>query len=111
VEVTVATMTSVDPGSYAVFGKTTVEKLSGSNGQGPSISCTLDAGGASTDQAQTEGRVGGTTLPTQVLTTFAGTGTITLRCVRDSGNGTYVARQTKIIAVRIDSVTRQTVSG
>jgi hypothetical protein len=112
VEVTVATMANVDPGAYAVFGKTTVVTLAGgSGGSGAYTRCTLDAGGVSTDYAETEPKVHRATLQTHVLATFGGMGTVTLRCLHASDNGTHVARQTKIIAVRIDSVSREAVSG
>jgi collagen triple helix repeat protein len=112
VEVTVATMSNVDPGSYAIFAKTTIVHVAGGDGHDPYTRCTLDAGGGSTDYAESDPhKVDRATLQAEVLATFAGTGTITLRCLRVSDKGTYVARQTKIIAVKIDSVTTEAVSG
>jgi hypothetical protein len=122
VDVTVATMANVAAGSYVVSAKTTVVQVHGSGGAAANgdTRCTLDAGGASTDYAETElGRgdaweVGRATLHTQVLTTFAGTGAIVLRCRRINNSGspkTAVARQTKIIAVSVGEITRTAVTG
>ena len=119
---TVATMSSVPAGSYVVYAKTTVVQTAVSGGAAVNAytRCTVDAGGSSTDYAETElGRgdaweVGRATLQAQVLATFAGTGTIVLRCRRVNNSGSAkaaVARQTKIIAVSVGSITRTAVSG
>jgi hypothetical protein len=115
-------MANVPAGSYVVSAKTTVvqTQVSGGAAVNAYTRCTLDAGGASTDYAETElGRgdaweVGRATLHTQVLTTLAGTGTIVLRCRRLNNSGspkTAVARQTKIIAVSVGEITRTAVTG
>jgi hypothetical protein len=108
-------MTSVDPGSWVVFAKTTVvqTETGASNGY---TRCTLDAGGASTDYAESEVGGGGgearrATLQTNVLAMFASPGTIVLRCRTNGSSRTTVARQTKIIAVQVDGVTRTAVTG
>jgi Collagen triple helix repeat (20 copies) len=122
VEVTVATMSNVAAGAYAVFAKTTVVQTAVSGGAAANAftRCTLDAGGPSTDYAETElGRgdaweAGRATLQAHVLTTFSGTGTIVLRCLRINNSGSpkpAVARQTKIIAVGVASITRTAVTG
>jgi hypothetical protein len=106
VEVVVATMSSLEPGSYVVFAKTTVVQLSGGDGGHPWTRCTLDTG-ADTDYAETEARVDRATLQTHLVTTLASPGTITLRCQRAGEDGTYVARETKIIAIRVDTATSE----
>jgi hypothetical protein len=122
VEVTVATMSNVAAGSYAVFAKTTVVQTAVSGGAAVNAftRCTLDAGGTSTDYAETElGRgdaweAGRATLQAHVLTTFGSTGTIVLRCRRINNSGSpraAVARQTKIIALALGSITRTAVTG
>jgi hypothetical protein len=115
-------MSNVAAGAYAVFAKTTVVQTAVSGGAAANAyaRCTLDAGGPSTDYAETElGRgdaweAGRATLQAQVLTTFSSTGTIVLRCLRINNSGSpkpAVARQTKIIAVGVASITRTVVSG
>jgi hypothetical protein len=115
-------MANVPAGSYVVSAKTTVvqTQISGGAAANAYTRCTLDAGGASTDYAETElGRgdaweVGRATLQANVLTTFASTGTIVLRCRRINNSGspkTAVARQTKIIAASVGNVTRTAVTG
>src|SRR5918992_823934 len=115
VEVTVATMSNVPAGAYVVYAKTTVVQTAVSGGAAVNAytRCTLNAGGPSTDYAETElGRgdaweVGRATLQAHVLTTFSSTGTIVLRCRRLNNSGTprtAVARQTKIIAVEVGGI-------
>ncbi len=114
-------MANVPAGSYVVSGKTTVvqTEVVGGGLLNASTRCTLVAG-ANTDYAETElGRAspdesGRATLHTNVTTTFTGTGTITLTCRRGNNSGTpkaSVARQTKIIAVKVDTATRTAVTG
>jgi hypothetical protein len=121
VEVTVATMSNVPAGAYVVFAKTTLVQTGVSGGAAVNAytRCTLDAGGPSTDYAETElGRgdaweVGRATLQAHVLATFSSTGTIVLRCKRLNNSGTpktAVARQTKIIAVGVAGIDRTAVT-
>jgi hypothetical protein len=115
-------MSNVPAGSYAVFAKTTVVQTAVSGGAAVNAftRCTLDAGGPSTDYAETElGRgdaweSGRATLQAHVLTTLSSTGTIVLRCRRINNSGSprpAVARQTKIIALSLGSATRTAVTG
>ncbi len=106
VEVVVATMAGLAPGSYAIFAKTTVV---GDVGGADGTRCTLTADG-STDYAETEDKVDRATLSTHALATFGGTGVATLSCLH-TGKKNPVARQTKIIAIRIDSVVSSAVTG
>ena len=109
---TVATMANMDPGSYVVFGKTTVTQTSGGNVQRPYSRCTLDAGSVS-DYADSDlGKESQSiTLSTHLVVSFGGTGTITLSCLNTNKNGTFVARETKIIALKVDSLTADAVLG
>jgi len=126
--VTIATMTNVAPGAYVVFAKTTMVQtsLAGDGGPGSFARCTLNGdpttNTATDDYAETEigrggdaqGDVGRATLETQVTTTLGATGSFTLRCRRTDNNGggeLVVARETKIIAVKLGTATRTPVSG
>jgi hypothetical protein len=115
-------MSNVPAGAYVVYAKTTVVQTAVSGGAAVNAytRCTLNAGGPSTDYAETElGRgdaweVGRATLQAHVLTTFSSTGTIVLRCRRLNNSGTprtAVARQTKIIAVEVGGIARTAVTG
>jgi hypothetical protein len=99
-------MAGLEPGSYALYGKTTVV---GKVGGDDWTRCTLTAG-TSTDYAETEDKVDRVTLPTHVLATFAGTGAAALSCLH-TGKKEPVARETKIIAIRLDTATREAVQG
>ena len=76
--------------------------------------CTLDAGGGSVDTAEFGFDSGWgsvdtkATLSLAVTRTFASTGSVVLRCRSDDP---AVARMTKIVAVKVDAVTREAVSG
>ncbi len=107
----VATMANVAPGSYVVFGKTTVVQTQGGKDQ-PDTVCTLDAGGTSDYAEVDQGKEGPSiTLSTHLVVTFAGTGTITLSCRNTNKNGTFSARETKVIALKVGSVTADPVLG
>jgi hypothetical protein len=106
VEVVVATMADVQPGSYVVFAKTTVVQLSGADGGSAWTRCTLDTG-VDTDYAETEPKVDRATLQTHLVTTLVSPGTITLRCQHVGDHGTHVARETKIIAIQVDTATSE----
>jgi hypothetical protein len=106
-DTTVATMTNVVAGAYAISAKTIVQPTGG--GPGPTVTCTLDAGG-DTDQAELELANNGDygTLGLLVTHVFPATGSIVLRCrSTDSAD----ARATKIVAIRVDTVTREAVTG
>ena len=105
-------MTNVVAGSYAISAKTIVDRTSADSNW--SAICTLDAGGGSVDTAEFGfgGAFGGVdtkaTLSLAVTRIFAATGSIVLRCRSDDP---AVARLTKIVAVKVDTVTREAVSG
>jgi hypothetical protein len=103
-------MTNVDAGSYAIFAKTTVD-AAGSGAIAWSVTCTLDAGGTSVDSAvfAFDGYVNHeSTLSMEVTRVFAATGSISLRC---RSSDTANAHTSKIVAIKVDTVTRQAVSG
>ena len=111
-DTTVATMTNVVAGSYAISAKTIVDMTSSASGW--SVICTLDAGGGSVDTAEFgfAGAFGGVdtkaTLNLAVARTFASTGSIVLRCRSDDP---ATARVSKIVAVKVDTITRESVTG
>ena len=109
--VTLATMTNVAAGAYVVTAKTTLVRLNGGDGANPTMSCTLDAGGGSTDTAETDPHANRATLNMQLVVTLAAPGSIVLRCTRDTGKGNYLAHGTKIIAVQVDNATTEAVTG
>jgi len=124
--VTVATLSSLAAGSYVIFAKTTVVQTEPSGGAGANAytRCTVNGDPstnvATDDYGETElGRgdafeVGRATLQTSVSLSLSTTGSVSLRCRRGNSSGsprTAVARETKVIAIKVDSVTRSAVSG
>jgi hypothetical protein len=110
-------MANVAPGDYMVLAKTVVTQTAG-NSVKAYTRCTLSAGSDSDYAESDQGWDGeAVTLSTHLVVSFAATGTITLRCLNQNGtfgwNGgaTYSARETKIIALEVDSVTAVPVSG
>jgi hypothetical protein len=107
-------MTNVVAGAYAISAKTIVDTPT--SGSDFATTCTLDAGGGSTDVASYDFSPGGVsvdlsheaTLAMEVTRVFAATGSIVLRC-RSTDAAT--ARNTKITAIRVDTVTREAVTG
>ena len=100
-------MTNVVAGAYAISAKTIVQPTG--SGPGPTVTCTLDAGG-DTDEAELGSSNHGDhgTLGLLVTHVFAATGSIVLRCrSTDSAD----ARTTKITAIKVDTVTREAVTG
>jgi hypothetical protein len=109
-----------------VFAKTTVVQTAGSGGASTNAftRCTLN-GDPSTntptdDFAETElGRgdapeSGRATLATHVTISLSAPTSIALRCRRINNSGssrTAVARETKLIAIKVGSITRTSVSG
>ena len=81
--------------------------------------CTLEAGGTSTDYAETEAGFGdffGTTRATlhmNVLASFTGPGTITLSCRSDGHHFSDppLARQSKIVVIQVESIARSAFGG
>ena len=124
--VTVATLSNLAAGSYVIFAKTTIVQTTSSGGAGPNAftRCTLN-GEPSTntptdDFAETElGRgdaaeSGRATLATHVTISLSTPTSIALRCRRVNNSGsarTAVARETKLIAIKVGSITRTAVSG
>jgi len=108
-------MASVAAGSYVVYAKTTVVQTGTGGGGSSATRCTLDAGGGSTDYGETDlgksaGESGRATLSMNVTAVFTATGTIVVRCRLGSPQAS-VARQTKIIIVKVDTATRAAVTG
>lgn len=105
-DTTVATMTTVAPGAYLIFAKTT---LVGPTGLFDTDTCTLDAGGSSIDSgvlAAKQDHEGGISL--QGTHVFASAGTILLKC-RSTNNRT--ARLSKLAAIKVDSLQSDAVTG
>jgi hypothetical protein len=115
-DVTVATMTSVVPGAYAISAKTIIDTTQANTNW--IVECTLDAGGGMTDTSEFEFDVEPdyvdldvehrATLSMEVTRVFAATGSIVLRCKStDPAN----AMMTKITAIKVDTVTHEAVTG
>ncbi|MGH3073268.1 MAG: hypothetical protein ACRDNB_13520, partial [Gaiellaceae bacterium] len=112
-DTTVATMTNVVAGAYTISAKTVVDTPT--SGSDFTAVCTLDAGG-DTDLAYYDFTPGVVsvdlaheiTMSMQVTHVFAATGSIVLKC-RSSDAST--ARNTKIMAIKVDTVTREAVTG
>jgi hypothetical protein len=104
----IATLSNVEAGSYVIYGKTTVQLTSGSNGG--QVQCTLSAGtafdGARTQVGSGAGQVNEVTLAMHLVHTLATTGTVTIDCTRN-GSDTVIAFFTNIIALKVDSVTSE----
>ena len=113
---TVATMTNVVAGAYAISAKTIIDTtLANTNWI---ATCVLDAGGGYTDTAQFEFDVEvdytdldvehRATLSMETTAVLAATGSIVLRCQStDPAN----ALMTKITAIKVDTVTHEAVTG
>jgi hypothetical protein len=109
-------MANVVAGAYTISAKTIVD----TNGANTNwiATCTLDAGGGSTDTAEFEFDVEPSyddidvehraTLSLLVTRVFPSTGSIALRC---RSTDPADVRMTKITAVKVDTVTREAVTG
>jgi hypothetical protein len=115
-DTTVATMTNVVAGAYAISAKTIIDTTMANTNW--LVTCTLDAGGGYTDVAEFEFDVEAdyvdldvehrATLSMQTTRVFAATGSIALRCnSTDPAN----AVMTKITALKVDTVTHEAVTG
>jgi len=121
-------MSAVPAGSYVFMAKTTVVQTGVSGGAGGSGSSTIftrcsllgdpAAPNIADDYASTEvGRgdaweVGRATLHTQTTQTLTAATDVTLRCRYGSNNNqAVVARETKIIAIQLDTITSRTAVG
>ena len=113
----VITFSNLEPGIYAIFGKTVIALDSndaGLLGQGQSASahCVLNASGDS-DEARTllgsPGSLSPSEVNTQITRTFSETGTVTMDC--DAGPGPWTATDSSIIAIKVAKAPRQAVDG
>jgi hypothetical protein len=115
-DTTVATMTNVVAGAYAISAKTIIDTTEANTNW--IATCTLDAGGGMTDTAEFEFEVEPdyvdldvehrATLSMEITRVFAATGSIVLRCQStDPAN----AMMTKITAIKVDTVTHEAVTG
>jgi hypothetical protein len=100
-------MTNVVAGAYVISAKTIVEHPGG--GPSPTVTCTLDAGG-NTDSGEVAfgSSVDRATLSMLVTQVFSAAGSIVLSCRSTSAAD---ARATKITAIKVDTATRDAVSG
>jgi hypothetical protein len=102
-------MANVGAGAYAIFAKTIIDANGG--GASWSVTCTLDAGGTSVDTADfgfDSAIDHDATLSMEVTRVFAATGSIVLRC---RSNAPANAHTSKIVAIKVDTITRQAVTG
>jgi hypothetical protein len=123
--VVVATLTNLPAGDYVIMAKTSVVQTDTSGGTQPPdfTRCTLNGDPATPtsgdDYASTDlGRgnaweVGRATLHTQLTIEFATPTSIQLRCRRNNTGSPNlaVARETKLIAIKVDAITRMAVTG
>jgi hypothetical protein len=99
-------MANVDPGSYSIFAKTMLVTAFGETDY--TASCTLVAGGSTVDTVQVVLGYLNYNVALGSTHVFASTGSIQVRC---QSNYATDARLTKIIATKVDAVSRQAVSG
>jgi hypothetical protein len=109
---TVATMSNIAPGSYVIYGKFTMLH----SGADANTRCELTAGDK-TDASRTR-ILGGSleTHTTELVQTFASTGTATLGCAANAGSwagGTTGPESTsaRIIAIKVGSASTEVVGG
>jgi hypothetical protein len=102
---TVATLSDVQPGAYAIFAKTDMQ-----SNQSDSSRCRLQAG-TSFDESNRGLRANGTgeAHNLQLAHTFTSTGAIALQCRTSSGS--WSASDTKILALKVGSSQSGGVSG
>ena len=98
-------MTNVAAGSYAIVAKTVVDPGSVAE---PVVVCTLVAGGVVDTAELGFPNDHLATINLEATHTFAATGSIVLRCRSTDAAG---ARISKIVAIKVDTVTREAVSG
>jgi hypothetical protein len=108
-DTTVATMASVAVGSYSITAKTTALTTSGA--AVVQVVCTLLAAGATLDTSEFALSPQNDRSPLTLVgtATFASTGSIVLRC--RANNSPTDARLSRIVAVKVDSIQRDSVSG
>jgi hypothetical protein len=108
---TVATMAGIPAGAYMFMAKTTLVSDTGSDAA--NVVCTLDAGGtidtSELRMVQLAVAARGTVVM-QLVRTYAAPGTAVVRCQSEAAFG-VVARNTSIVAVKVDAVTRTAVTG
>jgi hypothetical protein len=102
-------MASVAVGSYSIVGKTVVVTTSGA--AVVQVTCTLLAGGATLDSAEFSLSPQNDRTPLTMVGTasFGATSSVVLRC--RSTSAPTDARLTRIVAVKVDAVQRDAVSG
>ena len=118
---TLATTASLPAGDYTVFAKTTVVQTStgetGGAALNDTVRCTLNGdpstNTATDDYAEVElgrgnhepdsGRTGRVTLQTMVTISLPAPATLDIKCRKNAAGETDVARETKIIAVQVES--------
>ena len=113
---TIATMTNVVAGAYAISAKTIIDTTQANTNW--IATCVLDAGGGCTDTAEFEFDVEcdyvdldvdhRATLSMETTAVLAATGSIVLHC---QSTDPADALMTKITAVKVDTVTHEAVTG
>jgi hypothetical protein len=116
-DTTVATMTNVVSGGYSISAKTVVF-TTGDAGSALTITCTLDAGGGITDVVEfgVDANIDydsldidhTASLSMSVTRSFPATGSIVVKC---RSTDAASASKTRITAIKVDSVTRENVTG
>lgn len=115
---TVATLTNIPPGQYAIFAKTVLTAKNNSaifppnSGQSLGGHCVLDVGGDADESRALLGSPGSNSpggISTQITHGYASPGEAKLTC--DVTGADWNASNTSIIAVRVGQSPRQNVSG
>ena len=99
-------MTNVVAGAYVISAKTIIDP--GSAGDPVVTVCTLTAGSVSDVAEVAFPNDHSATVNLEVTQTFAATGSIVLRCNSTAATN---ARRSKIVAIKVDTVTREAVAG
>jgi len=105
-DLTIATMANVAVGSYAITAKTVGDGVAFDDPD--QVTCTLVAAGATLDQAEFSSSNPTSTLTMVGTATFASTDSILLRCRATAAAN---VRFSRIVAVKVDSIQRDAVSG
>lgn len=115
---TVATLTNIPPGAYAVFAKTVLTAKNNAqvfppnNGESLGGHCVLDVGGDADESRALLGGPGSNSpagISNQITHTYSDTGEAKLTC--DVTGADWSASNTSIIALRVGQSPRQVVSG
>lgn len=108
VDVTVATLSGLPAGAYAISAKAVIRRLTGTPGTG---GCNIAAeSDLDFSSAVLPPATPGSVVTDELTHTFSGPGTVTLSCTATGGT-TWYARNVQILAIKVDSETHTAVTG